>query len=539
MFNSYFIYAYNDLASYLISALYAKTGISYFPAVALSPIISKIEPLNGLINFVFFNLFEPITAANILAILYLTLMFMVSYKMFTSLAGYKLLAVIFSIFSTFSVYNLYRLMSFTTDLYQVFFIPLTLYLLYIKKVKPYYMSVFFLFGFGISIYTTYMCMTFTLFWYLSELFLSHKRLRQNTKYVARNILAFLFPLFLVGGLVYGSVVIQALPIFASKRSDKELISNMKVKYRPIEDFYNLSFRPWYFVIPPQNSLFFADLSRTIYSRIEDTNYYLADDFTEEEAAGSYLGWHFIIGIVIAYALLLKKRNLNDTEVPLYTHKDLLIRLAIVSVFILLISHPPVFTVAGFTIYTPTYLIYKVLPVFRTLVRFGAVLYFVTLLINYILVTYLLARFSLKGRVFIYGLLCLLTFILMSIKVTYVNMHNPPQEIKFLAEYSAESYKYAVYPKGDYYSIFWILNHKKQLVNPVDFINSSTNFDANKFSKELLSVDGIDQARSLDAKLLVVYKDSLSDKELSNLSSIIRYVPKVIYKSENVIILELK
>ena len=539
MFNSYFIYAYNDLASYLISALYAKTGISYFPTVALSPIISKIEPLNGLINFVFFNLFEPITAANLLAILYLALMFMVSYKLFTSLVSHKLLAVIFSIFSTFSVYNLYRIMSFTTDLYQVFFIPLTLYLLYIKKVKPYYMSVLFLFGFGISIYTTYMCVTFTLFWYLSELFLSHKSLRQGIKPTARNVLAFLFPLFLVGGLVYGSVVIQALPIFASKRSDKELISNMKVKYRPIEDFYNLSFRPWYFVIPPQNSLFFADLSRGIYGRIEDTNYYLADDFTEEEAAGSYLGWHFIIGIVITYTLLLKKRNLNDTEAPLYIHKELLVRLAIVSVFILLISHPPVFTVAGFTIYTPTYLIYKILPVFRTLVRFGAVLYFVTLLINYLLMTSLLARLGLRGRVFIYSLLCLLTFVLMSIKVTYVNMHTPPQEIKFLAEYSVASYKYAVYPKGDYYSIFWILKHKKQLLNPVDFINSSTNFDANKFSKELLSIKGIEQARVLDAKLLVIYKEALSEKELSSLNSVVQYVSKVVYSSQDVIILELK
>ena len=80
------------------------------------------------------------------------------------------------------------------------------------------------------------------------------------------------------------------------------------------------------------------------------------------------------------------------------------------------------------------------------------LYFVTLLINY-LVTYLLARFSLKGRAFILRLAMLADLILMSIKVTYVNMHNPPQEIKFLAEYSAESYINTYLSKRDYYSIF--------------------------------------------------------------------------------------
>jgi hypothetical protein len=74
---------------------------------------------------------------------------------------------------------------------------------------------------------------------------------------------------------------------------------------------------------------------------------------------------------------------------------------------------------------------------------------------------------------------------------------------------------------------------------VDFINNSTDFDANKFSKELLSIKGIDQARVLDAKLLVIYKEALSEKELSGLNSVVQYVSKVVYSSKDVIILELK
>ena len=71
---------------------------------------------------------------------------------------------------------------------------------------------------------------------LNELFLSHKKIIQGIKSFMGNVLAFLFCCF-VGGLVYGSVVIQALPLL-SKRSDKELIITECSRNR---GFHNLSF----------------------------------------------------------------------------------------------------------------------------------------------------------------------------------------------------------------------------------------------------------------------------------------------------------
>ena len=536
MFNTIFLYSYNDLASYLISALYLKTGMSYFPTVELSPIISKIEPLNGMINYMFFSLFDPITAANLLGFVYMVLMFTFSYLVFSRLVSNRPLSIFFSLFSTFSVYNVYRIQSFTTDLYQVFLIPLTIYLLYIRRVKPYFLSFLFIFGFGISIYTTYMCVVITLFWYLADICIA-KDFKKRLCQALINVILFIFPLLLVGGIIYSSVLIQSLPVFSSRRSDKELISNMKVKYRPIEDFYNLSFRPWYFVIPPQNSLFFSDLSKRIYTRIETTKYYLADDYIEEEAGGSYLGWHFLTGVLLTVFLLVASGRFLSNDSVLLIHKELIVKLGIVSVLILFVSHPPTFTISGITFYTPTFVIYKILPIFRTLVRFGAVLYFFVLTINYLLVASFVPKLGVYKRYASYLLLVVLTFFLMSVRINHLNMLHPPDEIVFLKQYSNTPFKYAVYPKGDYYSIFWILYHKKQLVNPVDFINTETNFESNKFSKLLLEKQVLSEAKKLDVRLLVVYKNTLSDRELKSLNVLKSQGAQVVFETVSVAILE--
>ena len=118
------------------------------------------------------------------------------------------------------------------------------------------------------------------------------------------------------------------------------------------------------------------------SRLESTNYYLADDYTEEEAAGSFMGWHFLLGgLFVAALLVFNKTKLSLIFGGIQTNRLLLLNLYCLIALLFLFAMPPSFTVAGFTFYMPTYLIFYVFPVFRTLVRVAAPIFLLLLIIN--------------------------------------------------------------------------------------------------------------------------------------------------------------
>ncbi|MFA5792129.1 MAG: hypothetical protein WC884_03795 [Candidatus Paceibacterota bacterium] len=309
-----------------------------------------------------------------------------------------------------------------------------------------------------------------------------------------------------------------------KRVDlKEDFSQKSVIYRPLEDLYNFSFRPWYFFIPPKESLFFGKLSKNIHKRIESTNYYLANDYMEEEMAGSYMGWHFLLGMgFVAFLLLLKK--FKNKEFPIfksiYNNKGILVRSFFIIFCILLISGPPSFTVTGIEIYTISYLFYYIVPAFRVLVRWSVVIYLFVLIINLYLVLdiYNLMKKTWHKVVFITGFL-VLNFVIFAIKIPVLNINKPPLEIAYLKEKFPENVPYAVYPKGDYYSVFWIISDEDVLINPVNFVNYETGFYANEFSKELITQKGIAEFLRYKPKYLIYYKENISEGDLERISGI--------------------
>jgi hypothetical protein len=110
----------------------------------------------------------------------------------------------------------------------------------------------------------------------------------------------------------------------------------------------------------------------------------------------------------------------------------------------------------------------------------------------------------------------LNFVIFAIKIPVININKPPEEIAFVKENYPESVPYAVYPKGDYYSIFWIISHEDLLINPVNFINYETGFDSNEFSKNLITEEGIQQFLEKDPKYLIYYPDNVSDDDLEKI-----------------------
>jgi hypothetical protein len=176
-----------------------------------------------------------------------------------------------------------------------------------------------------------------------------------------------------------------------------------------------------------------------------------------------------------------------------------------------------------------------------------VIYLFVLLINSFLVLdlYNLARKTWQRIAFIIGFLAL-NFGIFAVKIPVININKPPHEIAFLKEAFPESVSFAVYPKGDYYSVFWTISHKDRLINPTNFVDNTSGFEANAFSKDLLTEAGMKMLLQNSPAYLILYTDKVDLKSLSqdyvwikNIESLVSFFEvnfgRVIYKQNGVYI----
>lgn len=501
------VYKINDMVAFINLLSQDSSQYNFF--------FSYVDILLNKFLLLLFRNMEFSLAYWIYWILFFILNFISSYLLFKKLKIERILSIVFSLLYSTSIYALYRLISFTPSLYLVFFFPLSLYLVLSERTFKNILSLSLLII--LSLFTSMYHGYFLIITLLSFSFFHYAK---SLKSFAKIFLIILSSLSLVL-LIFWNVFISNTP-FLSKE-DSSTIEPGIVISRPIQDYYNLSFRPWYFFIPPQSSLFFGELSSSIHNKISSSNYYLANDYMEEEMAGSYMGWHFILGtIVVLYLLLVKK--LKKKEYPkfktVYENSGMIIKSLLTILVILFISGPPSFTINGLEIFTPTYLLYHIVPVFRTLTRWSVVVYLFVLIINTYLVQdlYLFMKYKLQRVLFI-SLFLILNFIVFSIKIPIINLSNPPAEIDFLRDTYPTSVNYAVYPKGDYYSIFWITSHKDNLLNPVDVKDTVTGFDSNEFSRLLITPEGIDSLKSKNPEYLVLYLNEISEAHVKKVSEV--------------------
>lgn len=569
--NSFIIYSYNDMSLFIVQSLGKQLGMNFFlyPEVASS--LNLIDILSSKIVLLFFKYFQVYTAINLIGILYFILNFIITYLLLRGLINSsisKITSFLFALFYVTSNYFLYRIISFTPNLYPLFIFPLILYLLQLKKTHPSILSLVLIPMFLLSAYYGFFSLLLIGSWYLFDLISSKERLNSRIKLFTTNLFFIITPLLIFILVFLLPLVRYNQPITVNKiNSDSTNVSpsssNPEINQpgiRSIDDYYNMSFRPWYFVIPPNNSVLFGDLSRSIYQNIKDTGYFLADDYSELEAGGSYIGWHFIVSICLILYLIVFKYK--DTRVVakfkiLFQNRSNIIRYLFIILVLILLSQPPSFTISGYTIYTPSYVLYYIVPAFRGLVRLSSVIYLLVLLINYyfivdlynIFLDYLVSkRADLNNHTFrsAYIVVFLSTFILlhyalMLVRVPVINTKQAPADIAFLAQVGGDNQiRYVVYPKGDYSSIFWITNHKQVLVNPIDLNYKISGLDTKEFSKQLPTNKGINNLISLEVDYLLIHKDKLTPEDyestISFFLSNINFV--VVFEDDNSIIFQI-
>jgi len=274
---------------------------------------------------------------------------------------------------------------------------------------------------------------------------------------------------------------------------------MEVSTRSYEDYFVFSSRPWYFVLPSPKNPLLGNISNRAYRLIDNTGYFLADDYFHLEHSANYLGMLFLITCTFFGVFAFKKSKQK-------TKSALLIYLFVcLSVFFL--TMPPYFTLLGVRIYTPGQLLYMFFPLFRVTARMSVLIHLGLLLLCATSVD-ALVRLKLVNSKYVK------TFLSIVLVVTMTEVYIPPKILKFdkepevyksLGLLGKTSSRFAVYPYSKTReALFWLPVHQKLLINMREY--SDEDVVSVEFTERLPTDSGVKDFGDMGGEYLVVFKN---------------------------------
>ncbi len=218
--------------------------------------------------------------------------------------------------------------------------------------------------------------------------------------------------------------------------------------RSINDFTIFSARPWYFFMPSEKNPFLGKLAIYEDNRLAQSNNYLFHQRYPEEHGSLFLG--FVLYLLIIISLLDKSYD-----------KKAKILLGINLLFIFLLMLPPQITLKAHTVYLPSFVIYKVFPVFRVTTR-------LILALHLLILVYLIEYFEHKKYIKNFpNIIAVLTLLILAETYIPVKMRTfyPPPEYKYIDEYTDKAAYLSVYPYSKAReALFWLPAHQRKLAN---------------------------------------------------------------------------
>lgn len=143
--------------------------------------------------------------------------------------------------------------------------------------------------------------------------------------------------------------------------------------RSFEDFTIFSSRPWYYVLPSVDNPFYGEISEKFIDFLQyKWGYFLAQNYFKSEHTSTYLGiTNIILGFFgVIYIKNNKKKNRGSFYILILT-----------SIILIILTMPPLITISGINIYMPSYLLYTIFPMFRTLSRLGIYILLILLIFS--------------------------------------------------------------------------------------------------------------------------------------------------------------
>lgn len=283
--------------------------------------------------------------------------------------------------------------------------------------------------------------------------------------------------------------------------------------RSIEDFTYFTSRPWYYVLPPKSNPFFGEFTGKVIDYMQSIpGNWLAQNYFMREHSASYLGWANIILAIIGLFYL--KKN------PKIFRQNQLI-LILITIFVLfLFTMPPYFTISGNKIYMPSYLLYLVFPMFRSLTRLGIVILPLFMIFVGYGYQYL---FSLRKKYI--GITIASIFFIFTIAEFIVPIKITPADYKAglfikLNDDLPKDAVLAFLPEEDSNIIVFNINRlKRPVINPKGYNAPEFGFNAETFTDNLTTCKGILEARNLGVTHILVY--GRSDKQYTKQRDFLR------------------
>ena len=175
--------------------------------------------------------------------------------------------------------------------------------------------------------------------------------------------------------------------------------------RPLLNLVSLSARPWDYLLPSSDHPFLGKITAQIYQWLRSRG----NDFKTVSAPVHertiYLGVINIFLFFTSVFMILKSRSFRQK------YGKLTVTLMAAIFFLFLISLPPYFFLKGYTIYLPSFFLYKVFPMFRTYSRLGIIILMLATVISSIVLNYLTQILSRRRNLLLtsYFLLLALAF----------------------------------------------------------------------------------------------------------------------------------
>ncbi len=485
----------------LISGLRGCTDFVGYPTGLCQNLLLINEPLIFISTFVLAKLVDPVLAYNLVVLGGTVLNFCLAYKFLKKLVG-RFVAFLLSTVFLFSPFLAYQSRA-HFDLLQFWSVIWFLDILFLSKSrrKAIYLGLLLTLITGISNYLGYFTILFTTLYLIFSLLSRPNKLSTlslNCRDVVKGT-----GVFILTSSIFMAPYIKANFFTPRVRVDENV--NPKAVNRPFEDFITFSSRPWYYLLPSVDNPFFGRVSQKLLDQISSGGNYLTQNYFKAEHSASYLGW---VNLLLAFAgiFYMFRHKTSSQTLSLLNYSALLTTI----VGLIILTMPPSITINGVTLYTPSYILFKVFPMFRVLARAGALIGFLILIFTgfgYLALINLatakkIPRRAIQLILLILGLFSVAEFFI-PLKITHVG--TPPKVYAFIGETDVLKSPMVIYPynktNGAY---FWLTTHNQPLINPRMYENRETGFKSEDFTKLLNAPNGLEKAHDMGAKYLVYF-----------------------------------
>ncbi len=371
---------------------------------------------------------------------------------------------------------------------------------------------------GFSNYLGYFTLIFMFLYVGTKLALVDRHLRKGI--IAGYFLAFSVFISLLG--------VFLLPYVKSIIGEASL-GAIGGQSRSLGDFVIFTSRPWYYFLPSVDNPFFGNLSQKAIDWLQnDWGYWLTANYFKSEHSASYLGLvNFLFALLGGIYIL---RGVTKQK-GLWTKEKEISVLGIVGILIFFLTWPPFFTVSLHKIYTPSYLLWKIAPMFRSLARLGILILLIELVFTgtgyLVFVDFIKRKFKTPfAEVFVllFFVICLVEFYI-PIKLNYIG--DTPEVFSYIEQNTPNDTALVIYPYEKIEdAVFWLPFYQRYLVNHMNA----------ELTESLPTPEGVLRAKDLGSDY-ILYFPKADEKNLGEFfeqTPLLQKVAKFSYTGEDVV-----